>query len=92
VAAAAQANSRSLRSLIPDEGNTYVFFHNSFREFVTARVGDLLQGYHRRWAERGLKWRALRGYEQLYALRHLPSHLIAASRGPDRCGINCVMC
>jgi len=60
---------------------TYRLYHETFREFLASRLSGDLRDCHRRWAERGLKWRELRGYEQLYALRHLPSHLIAASRG-----------
>jgi hypothetical protein len=63
---------------------TYRLYHETFREFLADRLASDLRDCHRRWAERGLKWRELRGYEQLYALRHLPAHLIAASREPTR--------
>ena len=66
---------------IDEEGNSYEFFHNSFREFVTARVGGRVREYHRRWAEHGLgEWRNLHSHAAVYALRHLPRHLIEASR------------
>jgi hypothetical protein len=60
---------------------TYRLYHETFREFLIKKLSSDLPDCHRRWAERGLRWRELQGYEQLYALRHLPRHLIAASKG-----------
>jgi hypothetical protein len=60
---------------------TYRLYHETFRELLAKKLATDLPDCHRRWAERGLKWRELRGYEQLYALRYLPRHLIAASKG-----------
>jgi hypothetical protein len=60
---------------------TYRLYHETFREFLVKKLSSDLPDCHRRWAEHGLRWRDLSGYEQLYALRHLPRHLIAASKG-----------
>jgi hypothetical protein len=68
-------------ALVPGEAVGYRFFHRSFRDFVVDRVGDSLRDQHLRWADHGERWRELTGYAQLYALRHLVSHLIAASKG-----------
>src|SRR5262249_10581044 len=59
---------------------TYRIYHETFREFLSARLAADLPQRHRRWAEHGLRWRDLRAYARVYALRHLPAHLIAASR------------
>ena len=60
---------------------TYRIYHETFREFLLRRLASDLPGCHRRWAEYALRWRHLTGYARLCALRHLPSHLIEASRG-----------
>jgi hypothetical protein len=60
---------------------TYRIYHETFREYLQRRLAADLRDYHRRWAEYTLGWRELRGYARLYALRHLPAHLIAASQG-----------
>ena len=60
---------------------TYRVYHETFREFLRGRLASDLPDAHRRWAEYGLRWRDLSGYARVYALRHLPGHLIAASRG-----------
>ena len=52
----------------------------TFREYLAQRLKADLPACHRRWGEYNLRWRELRGYARLYALRHLPSHLIEASR------------
>jgi hypothetical protein len=67
-------------ALVPGEAVTYRFFHASFREFVAGRTREAATALQRRWAEYCLGWRKLDGYARVYALRHLPSHLIAVSR------------
>jgi hypothetical protein len=59
---------------------TYRIYHETFREFLRKRLVEELPDCHRRWAEQALEWRTLKDYGRLYALRHLVSHLIAASR------------
>jgi hypothetical protein len=60
---------------------TYRLYHGTFRDFLRGRLAPELPDYHRSWAQRCLGWRELKAYERLYALRHLPTHLIEASRG-----------
>jgi hypothetical protein len=60
---------------------TYRIYHETFREFLRKRLAEELPDCHRRWAEHLLQWRTLKDYARLYALRHLVSHLIAASKG-----------
>jgi WD40 repeat protein len=62
---------------------TYRLYHETFREFLQARLAGDLPGCHRRWAEHDSGWRDLRGYARLYALRHLPAHLTAAGEGTE---------
>jgi hypothetical protein len=62
---------------------TYRLYHETFREFLRSRLAGDLPGCHRRWADHAAGWRNLRGYARLYALRHLPAHLIAAAEGPE---------
>jgi WD40 repeat protein len=62
---------------------TYRLYHETFREYLRSRLAGDLPGCHRRWADHAGGWRNLRGYARLYALRHLPAHLIAASEGPE---------
>jgi WD40 repeat protein len=62
---------------------TYRLYHETFREYLRSRLAGDLPGYHRRWADHAAGWRNLRGYARLYALRHLPAHLIAAGEGPE---------
>src|SRR5262249_35241387 len=68
-------------ALVPGEAVGYRFFHRSFRAFVVGRLDSTRRAHHRRWAEHGERWRELTGYAQVYALRHLVMHLIAASKG-----------
>jgi hypothetical protein len=60
---------------------TYRIYHETFREFLKKRLKSELPGYHSRWAEHALGWRALTGYARLYALRHVVSHLIESGEG-----------
>jgi hypothetical protein len=60
---------------------TYRLYHKTFREFLQERLAGDLRASHQRWAEYLGRWRQLRGYARLYALRHLPAHLLEACRG-----------
>jgi hypothetical protein len=60
---------------------TYRIYHETFREYLRRRLASDLPDCHRLWGEHGERWRELTGYAQLYALRHVVSHLIAASKG-----------
>jgi WD40 repeat protein len=62
---------------------TYRLYHETFREYLRSRLAGDLPGCHRCWADHAAGWRDLRGYARLYALRHLPAHLIAAGEGPE---------
>jgi hypothetical protein len=70
-------------SRIRQEGRgelAYRLYHETFRDFLRGRLAPDLPGRHESWARRCLRWRELSGYERLYALRYLPTHLIEASR------------
>ncbi len=76
------AHVRRFLGVSPQIGDTAGFkiFYDSLREFVEERLRGRLAGFHRRWAEYCLGWRTLEGYSRLYALRHLPHHLLEASK------------
>lgn len=59
---------------------TYRLYHETFREFLWKHLAADLRGCHGQWANYCLGWRKLNGYARLYALRHLVTHLIGASR------------
>jgi hypothetical protein len=59
---------------------TYHLYHETFREFLQKKLATDLPDYHGNWANYCADWRNLDGYARLYTLRHLPTHLIEASR------------
>jgi hypothetical protein len=59
---------------------TYRLFHQTFQEYLTTRLAGDRAGAHRAWAEYCLGWRKHKDYPRLYALRHLPRHLLEASK------------
>ena len=60
---------------------TYRIYHETFREFLKARLASRLGEFNGKWADHSEQWRKLTGYARLYALRHLVSHLIASAKG-----------
>jgi hypothetical protein len=61
---------------------TYRLYHETFREFLLDKLGRDVPAQHRQWSKLCGRWRELDGYARLYALRYLPTHLLAAAAGP----------
>jgi hypothetical protein len=59
---------------------TYRLYHKTFIEFLHKRLALDMRNCHQRWAEYHGRWRQLAGYARLYALRHLPAHVLEACR------------
>jgi hypothetical protein len=66
----------------------FEFNHISIPEFLSEQLtlGER-QNIHARLAAVCLNWRQLDGHARLYALRHLPSHLIAAHMWDELCDV-----
>jgi hypothetical protein len=63
----------------PERGTwTYRLYHETFREFLLDKLGRDVPAVHRRWSKLCHRWRELDGYARLYAIRYLPTHLLAA--------------
>jgi hypothetical protein len=58
----------------------YRLFHQTFQEYLARTLASDRAAAQRAWAEYCLGWRKLKDYPRLYALRHLPRHLLEASK------------
>lgn len=59
---------------------TYRLYHQTFQEYLNKKLATDRVQVQRTWADYGLGWRKLKDYPRLYALRHLPRHLLEASK------------
>lgn len=58
----------------------YRLFHQTFQEYLDRKLAiDRALG-HQAWAKYCLRWGKLKDYPRYYALRHLPRHLLLASK------------